>query len=90
MYAVVVKATLHDSEKATAFLREQVIPNVGQAPGFVGAQWVRIGGNRGTSMLTFETEEGARAMAEQLKTDPPPADAVPIDSAEIGEVVERI
>ncbi len=90
MHAVVVKATLHDSEKATKFLREQVIPSLRQAPGFVGAQWVMLGENSGTSMLTFETEEAARAAAEQLREDPPPGDAVTIASAEIGEVVDRI
>ena len=90
MHAVVIKATIHDYEKGTNFLREQVIPGLRQAPGFVGAQWVKLGENSGTSMLTFETEEAAQAAADQLRTDPPPADAVTIASAEIGEVVERI
>ncbi len=90
MHAVVVRSTLHDFEQATTYLREQGIPRVKQAPGFVGAQWVRLSETSGTSMLTFETEENARAAVEQLRADPPPGDAVTIESAEIGEVVERI
>ena len=41
-------------------------------------------------MLTFESEETARAAAEQLKANPPGGDAITIDSVEIGEVVERV
>jgi hypothetical protein len=90
MHAIVVRSTLHDAEQATTFLREQGIPRIKQAPGFIGAQWVRLGDNSGTSMLTFETEEAAQAAVEQLRANPPPGDAITIDSAEIGEVVERI
>lgn len=90
MHAIVVSSTLHDFEKASAFLREQGIPRIKQAPGFIAAQWVRLDENRGTSMLTFETEENARAAAEQLRANPPGGDAITIDSTEIGEVVERI
>ncbi len=41
-------------------------------------------------MLTYETEEAARAAAEQLRANPPGGDAITIDSIEIGEVVERV
>ncbi len=41
-------------------------------------------------MVTFETEDAARAAVEQLRTNPPPASAVTIESIEIGEVVERV
>ena len=88
MHAVVVRSTLHDFEQATTYLREQAIPRVKQAPGFVGGQWVRLSENSGTSMLTFETEENARAALEQLRANPPRG--LTIDSSEIGEVVERI
>lgn len=89
MHAVVVRSTLHDAEQGRQFLREQGIPRLQQAPGFVSAQWVRLGENTGTSMLTFESEEAARAAAEQLRSNPPPASAVTIDTVETGEVVER-
>lgn len=90
MHAVVVRSTLHDFERATNFLREQTLPRVRQAPGLVAAQWVRIDENTGTSMLTFESEEAAQAAVDQLRNNPPPADALTIDTVQIGEVVERI
>jgi hypothetical protein len=90
MHAVVARSTLHDFERGTTFLREQAIPRIRQAPGFVAAQWVRLDESTGTSMLTFETEEAARAAAEQIRANPPGGDAITIDSIEIGEVVERI
>ena len=90
MHTLVVRSTIHDREQATAFLREQGIPRFKQAPGFVAGQWVRLDGGRGTGMITFESEDAARAAAEQLTSNPPPADVVTIDSLEIGEVVERV
>jgi hypothetical protein len=90
MHAVVARSTIHEYEQATSLLREQAIPRIKQAPGFVSAQWVRLDETTGTSMLTFETEEAARAAAEQLRANPPGGDAITIDSIEVGEVVERV
>jgi hypothetical protein len=90
MHAVVTTATLHDVEQARTFLREQAIPRISQAPGFVGAQWVRVDDNTGRGMVTFESEQAAQAAAEHLRSNPPPADAATINSIEIGEVVERV
>ena len=90
MHAVVVRSTLHDLERATTFLREETLPRVRQAPGLVGAQWVRIDENTGTSMLTFESEQAAQAAVERLRSNQPPADALTIESVQVGEVVERI
>ena len=89
MHAVVVKSTLHDFEQATKVLREEGVPRLSQAPGFVAGQWVRLDDTTGTSMLTFESEEAARAAAEMLRTNPPGGSAITIDSIEVGEVVER-
>jgi hypothetical protein len=89
MHAVVVRSTLHDANKAIKILRDEGIRRLTQAPGFVSAQWVRLDEQTGTSMLTFETEDAARAAAELLKANPPAGDAITINSVEIGEVVER-
>lgn len=89
MHAVVVKSTIHDFEQGMTFLRQEGIPRVKQAPGFVTAHWVRLGEDSGTSMLIFESEEAAQAAAEQLRSNPPGGGAVTINSIEIGEVVER-
>jgi hypothetical protein len=90
MHAVVVRSTLHDFEQASKVLREEGIPRVSRAPGFVGAQWVRLDEKTGTSMLTFESEDAAKAAAEMLRTNPPGGSAITIDKIEIGEVVERV
>jgi hypothetical protein len=89
MHAVVVRSTVHDVEQGRTFLREEGIPRIKQAPGFVSANWVRLADGSGTSMLIFESEEAAQAAGEQLRTNPPPPNAVTINSVEIGEVVEQ-
>ena len=90
MHAVVVRSTLHDFDKARRFLTEETLPRVKQAPGLVGAQWVRLDESTGTSMLIFESEQAAQAAVQQLQQNQPPADALAIDDVRIGEVVERI
>ena len=90
MHAVVARSTIHDVERGTAFLREQGIPRLREEPGFVAAQFVRLDESTGTSMITFESEEAARAAAERIRANPVAGEAVTIDSIEIGEVVERI
>jgi hypothetical protein len=90
MHAVVARSTINDFERARKTLKEEGIPRLSQAPGFVGAQFIRLDENTGTSMLTFESEEAARAAAEMLRTNPPAGDAVTINTIEIGEVVERV
>jgi hypothetical protein len=44
MYAVVVSVAVQDGETATKYLREEVVPQVSQAPGFVAGYWVRLEG----------------------------------------------
>jgi hypothetical protein len=88
MHAVVARSTLHDLERGTAFLRESM-PRIRQAPGFVSATWVKLGEDSGTSMIIFESEEGAQAWVKQLKANPPPSDMVTIHTFEIGEVVQQ-
>jgi hypothetical protein len=90
MHAVVTTATVHDLDRGRKFLQEQVIPELRQAPGFVSAQWVLRPGNKGAGMLTFESEEAAQAVAEQVRSEPPPDDVVTIETVEVGEVVERV
>jgi len=85
MHAVVFRVTIHDREQAEAFLKEQIVPGVSQAPGFVAGYWANIGGNEGTSMVVFESEEAARQVADEV--EPPPADIVTVESIEVGEVV---
>jgi len=85
MHAVVVSVTVNDREAATDHLRNTIAPGVRQAPGLVAAYWVRIDG-KGRSMGVFESEEQARAMADQIPTML--TDAVTLESVDVGEVVE--
>lgn len=84
MHAVVVRATISDPEAAVGQLRENVVPRVSQAPGFVTGHWTRKG-NSGVSMVIFESEEAANAVSEQIRSVAP--DAVTIDDIEVREVV---
>jgi heme-degrading monooxygenase HmoA len=86
MHAVVTRVTINEGAGATAYLRDEVVPRVSQAPGFVAAYWVRLeGDNQGTSMIVFESEDAARAVADQIH--PPPGGEAAIDSVSVGEVV---
>ena len=84
MHALMFTVKIKDVEQAQQFLKERIVPGVSQAPGFVRGAWANIGGDRGRSMILFESEEAAKAVAEQ---DMPIPEAVEIESVEIGEVV---
>ena len=43
MHAVVVKVNIGDPDTAQQGLRDQVIPRVSHAPGFVAGYWTRSG-----------------------------------------------
>jgi heme-degrading monooxygenase HmoA len=85
MHAVVTHARIADRERAEQFLREQVIPGVSGAPGFVTGHWVNVGGDRGVSISVFESEDAAKQVVDRVQT--PPGDVVTIESQEVGEVV---
>jgi hypothetical protein len=84
MHAVVVDVTIKDPDAAAAALRDQVVPQVKGAPGFVAGYWVGLEGGRGTSVVVFESEDAARSAAAQAQA---PGDFVTFDSVEVGEVV---
>jgi len=86
MHAVVVSVTIQDGEAATKYLREEVVPQVSQAPGFVAGYWVRLeGGNSGRGVIIFESEDVARAASQRVSAAP--GGATTIDSVDVGEVV---
>ncbi len=86
MHAVVVNVTVGDPQAAQEGLRNEVVPFVKQAPGFVTAYWTRPpDSNKGLSFVIFETEDQAKAMAENIRT--PSAGNVTIDNVEVREVV---
>ncbi len=83
MHAVVVKVTINDPEGAIRALREETVPGVSQAPGFVTGYWTRKD-NSGLSMIIFESEDAANAMSEQVRSLAP--DAVTVEDVEVREV----
>jgi hypothetical protein len=85
MHAVVVRVTINDREAATSQLRENVVPGVSQAPGFVAGYWTRADDGTGLSMVIFESEEAATNMSERVPSIVP--DAVTLENVEVREVV---
>jgi hypothetical protein len=85
MHAIVIRVTINDREKAEGLLKEQVVPNVSQAPGFVAGYWTNLGGDNGASMIVFESEDAAKAVAETLRQAP--AEFVTFDSLDVAEVI---
>jgi heme-degrading monooxygenase HmoA len=88
MHAVVTRVSVSDAPVATEFLRETVVPNVSQAPGFVTGHWVRLeGGDEGCSVVVFESEDAARAAAERLRENVASNPGVELRDVTVGEVV---
>lgn len=88
MHAVVVKVSVTEGPTATKFLRETVVPNVSKAPGFVAGYWVRLeGGDEGNSVIVFESEDAARAAADQMRPNIDSNPGVTLKDLTVGEVV---
>jgi hypothetical protein len=84
VHAVVVRVTISDHDVAESHLREQIVPGVSQAPGFVAGYWTRKD-DSGVGMVVFESEDAAKAMSEQVPSMVP--DVVTLDDIEVREVV---
>jgi heme-degrading monooxygenase HmoA len=84
MHAVVVNVTIDDEEGSVEALREQVVPRISQAPGFVAGYWTRKG-NSGLSMSVWESEDAANTASEMVSSAAP--DGVTVDNVEVREVV---
>ena len=84
MHAVVVRVTIKDPEAATEALRNEVVPRVSQAPGFVNGYWTRKD-NGGLSMILFESEDAARSASERVRGGVP--ESVELQDVEVREVV---
>ena len=87
MHAVVARSKLHRFQRGREYLREHIVPRVAQAPGIVGAFWFEGPDDRVTSMLFFESEDVARAMADQIPRESP-GGVTTVESIEVGELVE--
>lgn len=84
MHAVVVTVKIDDDgEAAQTVLREQVVPQVSQAPGFVAGYWTRKD-HSGLSMVIFESEDAATAASERVRSMLP--EHVTLENVEVREV----
>jgi hypothetical protein len=84
VHAVVVSVSISDQEVAERHLRDQVVPGVSQAPGFVAGYWTRKD-DSGLAMAVFESEDAAKAMSERVPSLAP--DEVTVENVEVREVV---
>jgi len=88
MHAVVVRVSIGDAEIAERGLRERVVPGISSAPGFVAGYWTRSDdGRNGLSILVFESEDAARAVADRFRAGTMIPETVTVSRLEIREVV---
>jgi hypothetical protein len=90
MHAVVLMVTLDDPDAAISKLREEVLPQVKQAPGLVAGYWTRGQDNSGIAMVVAESEDAANAMSEAAEAAANADDAVTLTSVEVREVVANV
>jgi hypothetical protein len=85
MHAVLSRVTISESEGASEkVLREEIVPRIKEAPGFVAGYWMRKG-NSGVSTVICDSEEAANKLSEQVRSALP--DAVTLEEVEVREVV---
>lgn len=88
MHALVVRVSIGDAEIAAKGLQAQVVPAVSSAPGFVAGYWTRSDdGSNGLSMLVFEAEDTARAVADRFRAGSILPETVTVSRLEVREVV---
>jgi hypothetical protein len=90
MYAVVETVSISDYEKARKVLHDEVIPVVREIPGFVTGHWLAPVGGTGMSVVLFETEADARALADQMPPGRQINEYVTVQTVEIREVAGSV
>ena len=92
MYALVGTAKLDASRQDEAVaVAKSILANISQAPGFVSGVFTRsTDGTAGRSMIVFESEEAARAVAEKAQGMIPDGAPTEIVTLEVFEVVDKL
>jgi hypothetical protein len=88
MHAVVTTVTITKDQvdAARKALREQVVPRVSSAPGFVKGYWTTSpDGTSGTSLVVFKTQQDAENAANMARNGPRPP-GVTFASLDVREV----
>jgi len=89
MHAVVVTVSVEAGqiERAQQALRQEVVPRVSKAPGFVKGYWtVRPDTADGLSFVVFRTKEDADGAAKMVRSSPTPP-GVTMSAVEVREIV---
>ncbi|MDQ3177364.1 MAG: hypothetical protein M3Q72_07430 [Actinomycetota bacterium] len=88
MYAVLVKVRIESGRYDDAMnrLRENIVPAVKGAPGFVQATWFGDTGS-GHGLMIFESEEQAQQMVNTVAAGPD--DPVQIEDVNVYEVTAQ-
>jgi hypothetical protein len=93
MHGVIVQVRIdpNGEEEAARMLREVVVPMAKALPDFASGTWLRaLEGDGGRGVLLFESEEAARAAAEQIRSEgPPPGAPVTLEPVEAYEVLAQ-
>jgi hypothetical protein len=93
MYAVVVRATIHNADRTRDVLKGKVVPLASGAPGFEAGYWTwptGAGELNVLAMIIFDSEEHARAAGDRLSANFSQLenrDDITLDGVEIREVV---
>lgn len=86
MYAVLVAVSIDSGREkdAVAHLEQNVVPAVREAPGAVAGYWLAPQGGQGYSTVVFDTEEHAKAAADQVPSRAP--EFVTVNLVQVQEV----
>ena len=90
MYAALATVSISDYEHARRILHDDVLPTITDVPGFVSGHWLAPIDGRGLSIMIFETEDEARAMAEQMPPGREVNEYVTVQSVEVREVAGSV
>ena len=74
MHAVLVTVEIEavEIDRAQKALREEIVPMVSAAPGFVAGYWLEPRDGQGVSLVVFDSEEQARQTAPPIGASPTP------------------
>ena len=91
MYAVVVEVGIEPGREREGieYLHANVVPAVKQTPGLVSGSWLASKDGQGLSVLVFEDEKTAQAMAAGLPSAPR-VEFATLGAVDVREVVAHI
>jgi hypothetical protein len=93
MHAVNVQVKIDSSQEdlARKMLHEVTVPRAKALAGFRSGTWIRaLEGDRGMSVLLFDSEDAARAAADEIRSvGPPPGAPVNMESVDVFEVLAQ-